>query len=105
MSAAPKCTDRHWALFLHQVPGKDTQIEDIKAHVAWLRKLYENQKLVLAGPFLDSPSGLVVIRASSPEEAAALAAEDPFVQSGVRHPRLLEWQIACPENSFLLPEE
>ncbi|HHY49646.1 MAG TPA: YciI family protein [Alphaproteobacteria bacterium] len=54
-------------------------------HLAHLESL--GDRLVLAGPFLDTqdrPTGsLVVIDAESREEAETIAARDPFVTEGV----------------------
>jgi uncharacterized protein YciI len=50
----------------------------------------DSGKLILAGPFADEGDlrGMLVFRVDSPEEAKALAAQDPAVKAG----RLvLEW--------------
>ncbi len=61
-----------------------------EAHMAHIRKMAESGKLILAGPFADDGDlrGLFIFRTDSPEEAKALAEQDPSVRAG----RLrLEW--------------
>ncbi|HEY7546640.1 MAG TPA: YciI family protein [Blastocatellia bacterium] len=56
----------------------------IRDHIAHLRKMFESGKLVGAGHFLDTGDlrGILIFKASSVEEARALAADDPPVRAG-----------------------
>ncbi|MGW4029512.1 YciI family protein [Streptomyces sp. NPDC004838] len=70
----------------------------IPAHLAYLIGLEKQGALLMSGPFLDAtgnpgPSGMLIVRATSAEEAAALAAADPFHSSGARTFRVEEWQV------------
>ena len=48
----------------------------------------------LGGPFADRSGGLITFEASSIEEAAQQAANDPFVREGLLASRWLkEWQV------------
>lgn len=55
-----------------------------KGHLAYMTKLRDEGKLVVAGPFMDdSPMrGIVIYRVASVEDAKALAAQDPAVKAG-----------------------
>jgi uncharacterized protein YciI len=55
-----------------------------KGHMANINRLAEMKKLIAAGPFGDNGNlrGIFVFRAGSLEEAKALTATDPAVQSG-----------------------
>jgi uncharacterized protein YciI len=57
-----------------------------EAHLAHIRRMAEQGKLLLAGPFIESPvddlRGLFLLAADSLEEAQALTRADPAVQAG-----------------------
>ena len=59
-------------------------------HMAHIGKMADTGKLIIAGPFTDNGDlrGMLIFRLDSPDEAKALAEQDPAVQAG----RLvLEW--------------
>jgi uncharacterized protein YciI len=59
-------------------------------HLAHIGKMADTGKLIIAGPFTDNGDlrGMLIFRLDSPEEAKALAEQDPAVKAG----RLvLEW--------------
>ena len=59
-------------------------------HLAYIGKMADTGKLIIAGPFTDNGDlrGMLIFRLDSPEEAKALAEQDPAVRAG----RLvLEW--------------
>ncbi len=77
--------------------------EDVKAalpdHLAYLKELETAGRLMLAGPLSDDTgeemqgSGMLVLRASSMEEARQLAANDPMHLSGARAFKLRKWLV------------
>lgn len=82
------------------LPGErpDDLPQHIPAHIDYMVALEKQGALVMSGPFLEtsgrpSPSGMWILRASSREEASALAAGDPFHHSGARTFRIEEWQL------------
>ncbi len=54
---------------------------DAAEHVAFLRSLRDDGRLLAAGPY-EPAGGMYIVSAESPEEAEALACEDPFVRAG-----------------------
>jgi len=52
-------------------------------HLARLRKLGDEGRLILAGPFTDLSGSLIIIEADSLEEAETFARTDPFTLHGV----------------------
>lgn len=102
MSAARDTSDRpSLHLFVVQsLPGArpDELPQHVPAHIDYMVALEKQGALIMSGPFLDtsgkpSPSGMWILRASSREEASALAAGDPFHHSGARTFRIEEWQL------------
>jgi uncharacterized protein YciI len=57
-------------------------------HFAYLERLLREGKLLLAGPSLDPPFGIVVLVAESEQEAWELVRADPSVRAGVQTPEL-----------------
>jgi uncharacterized protein YciI len=50
---------------------------DLSAHFAYVKRMREEGKLILGGPFADGAGGLLVYRADSMEEARKLMSADP----------------------------
>jgi uncharacterized protein YciI len=57
-------------------------------HFEYLTSLLEAGKLILAGPSLDPPFGIIVLEAESEDAARRLIAADPSVAAGVQTPEL-----------------
>ncbi|MCB9685684.1 MAG: DJ-1/PfpI family protein [Alphaproteobacteria bacterium] len=91
-----------WVALLTEVPGVPTTRAQIEAHVDHLRSLERQGRLELAGPFPGRGAGMVVIRASSEDEARAVAERDPFVAQGVRSLDLRRWLLSCDDDGHLL---
>ncbi len=53
-------------------------------HVAYIKSLFESGKVVIAGPLAEDGDirGVTIFRTNSPEEAKALAENDPLVKAG-----------------------
>lgn len=76
----------------------------VKDHVAHLRELDRQGKLVLCGPFEDYPGGMVVFLAGDLAEAIRIASADPFVASGYKTFELRTLAVANADNNYLLTE-
>ncbi len=81
---------------------KDYSFDLINMHVEHLKKLDENDQLVLCGPFTDFDGGIVIIRAESIEEAKIIAESDPFIAEGFSTYELRTLELAAQENNYLL---
>jgi uncharacterized protein YciI len=74
--------------FLKPGPNRDqdsaTAVELQKAHRANIRRLAQEGKLVLAGPFLDGGemAGLFIFNVTTIEEAKQLTESDPAIKAG-----------------------
>ncbi len=62
----------------------DAAAEIQKGHLAYMSRLHEQGKLLVAGPFMDdAPArGIVIYRVATVDDAKALAADDPAVKAG-----------------------
>jgi uncharacterized protein YciI len=92
---------RRYVIFLDQIKGVKTTETHIRDHVQFLKKLDESGQLELCDPFIDHQGGMVIIKATSLEEAKEIALSDPFVKSGVRNCEIRSWQLSCEENNHL----
>jgi uncharacterized protein len=70
------------------------EAETMDRHFAYLQGLQSQRRLVLAGPCLDGAFGLVILRASSGEEAGALMESDPAVRAGIMQTELHRFRIS-----------
>jgi len=67
----------------------------IEAHFQYLLKLCDEGVVVLAGPSTEPPpTGIVIVRTGSREEAQALMDNDPAIEGGVMKGRLSAFKIA-----------
>lgn len=74
--------------------------ELIGKHTTHLRELDNEGQLVLAGPFADDPSGLIVVKCSDRTAAEAIMNVDPLIVSGVRTFHVRTWLIANAANDY-----
>lgn len=90
-----------FVILLNKVPGRESTRETVQRHIEHLRKLDQQGKLILCGPFTDCASGMVVVKADTKAEAENIAKSDPFVIEGVRAYEVRTWLLACAENGYL----
>lgn len=96
-------TDPKWIRYvvLLERTGRPMTPELLKGHIAHLRRLEREGRLVLCGPFADHAGGMLVMKAASKEEARAVAAHDPFVSGGFSTCEVRTWELSCEENNHL----
>jgi uncharacterized protein len=90
-------------LYVILMHNKEKLNEDVVTrHVSHLKYMEDSGKLVLCGPCVDYAGGVLIINASSIEEAHELANMDPFIKDGYKtyEIRTMEW--AHKENNYLL---
>ncbi|MMZ59010.1 YciI-like protein [compost metagenome] len=93
--------DIRYVILLSVVPGKKMTEELIRAHVRHLKQLDLEGKLELCGPFSDYRGGMVIIKASSYEEAKNIAESDPYIVAGVETYELRTWELSCEANNHM----
>ena len=76
----------------------------ITRHVENLKRLDEDGKIELCGPFKGYPgvAGMVIFKTQSYEEAEALCKQEPLVAEGYATYILASLQVADKENTYLL---
>lgn len=94
-------SDRLFVILLSKVPNMTMADDLIREHVQFLRKLDQEKKLVLAGPFSDYDGGMIIIRASSIEEANQIAISDPFIKNKVETYEVRTWELSTEANNHL----
>lgn len=74
--------------------------EDIMGqHFEYLKVLFQKEKLILAGPCLDSAFGIIVFTAESEEEAQKIMEDDPSVKAGVMKAELHCFKVSLLKNT------
>lgn len=69
-------------------------------HLAYARALYDEGKVVLAGPVGDGSGAMMVLRAGSLEEAEQIVKGDPYTAAGVGADHVLRpWNVVVPAQS------
>ncbi len=93
-----------YVILLEKNPDRPFTEPVIAAHVEHIKELDRSGKLVLCGPFLDWEGGMIVIRASSIDEARAIAERDPFITEGFETFEVRTLHRGCKENNYLLDD-
>ena len=93
----------YYAVILKSVPGHELSLPIVRKHAQHLAELDAQGKLVMAGPFVDNPLGLLVMKGSSKAEITHIMNEDPMITSGLRTCEVATWLLATRENKFMPP--
>lgn len=72
-------------------------------HAAYHKRLVAQGRSFAAGPFLTSEGGMAIIRAADLEEAQAMLAADPAIQSGVFVGSIEAWRPGLRTDQPLPP--
>jgi uncharacterized protein len=79
------------------VTGKSVFDQPLQPHLAYMKGLRQQGRLLLAGPFVDDEGGLVVVRAADIEAARQVADDDPAIHSGVMTASVHPWKVLAGE--------
>ncbi|HLX93496.1 MAG TPA: YciI family protein [Puia sp.] len=95
--------DRIYYAVLLQPPKEPKELsnEVLAKHAQHLRELDQDEKLVLAGPFIDHPSGLLVLRGSNKDEIKSIMDKDPLIQGGFRSYEVRTWLMSNETNNYM----
>jgi uncharacterized protein YciI len=84
------------AVFFKEGPNMADERVYAGAHEEFVSSLIRRNVVLLGGAFshdVDGAWAAYVLRCQNPEEARAIAAEDPFVVNGVMRPVCVQWQL------------
>jgi uncharacterized protein len=73
---------------------RDDERAVMAEHFAYLQGLLGEGKLLLAGPSLEPPFGIIVLVAESEQAAWDIVREDPSVESGLQTPELYPFRAS-----------
>ena len=97
----------HFVIVLERGPnwlaGKSVSEQPLREHGRYLQKLMESGKLVFAGPFLDDQGGIILLKASSLEEAQKIAGDDPAARNQIMRSVVHPFQIAFDSATGTTP--
>ena len=91
---------RYVILLAHAQPSLMTE-QLVRAHVAHLQRLENQNLLELCGPFPEDAGGMVILRVSSEDRAREIAEADPFVASGAERYELRRLELSHRGNEHL----
>jgi len=77
------------------VPGTSTRQQPLwDEHAAFMDRLDDQGRIILAGPYADSSRALVILEAGDVDEALRLLCDDPWVSAGILvDGEAIEWTI------------
>lgn len=86
----------HFALLYEYVPDILERRKPFREeHLALLRKLHAEGRLVMAGAWQPADGALLLFRADAPAEVEAFVKADPYARNGlVTSWRIREWTVA-----------
>ncbi len=75
----------------HWLEGKTVFEQPLDDHVEYLRDLYQQGRVIMAGPFADGSGGLTILKVNDEAEAHSLMERDPDVIKGILAPDIRAW--------------
>lgn len=83
---------KYFAVFLPLKDAKKSQ-ETRPEHLAFLKQMREEKKVLMNGRFTDGSGGLVIYVAEDQNQVEAWVKEDPYIKSGARSYEIHEWEM------------
>ena len=83
------------------IAGKKVFEQPLKPHAEFMQKLFDEGKLLYAGPFMDDRGGLAILRVSSHAEAAQILANEPATSQRIFEADLYPWFLTFDADKGL----
>jgi hypothetical protein len=71
--------------------GKPLSAQGLAPHGAYMKRLFDEGRLLAGGPITDADGGMAIVRAASMEDAKAVFAADPAVTAGIMAAEVHRW--------------
>jgi len=77
------------------LPGVPTRQQPLwDEHAAFVDRIFDAGRIVLAGPYADCSRALIIVEARNAQETSALFRDDPWEKAGILVPsEVVEWTI------------
>ncbi len=83
-----------WYICLRTALRPPEQFEaSLDTHLQWMRARHDEGSILMSGPSPSRKLGIYIIKATTEEEAAAVAASDPFTLAGDARYELIDWDV------------
>jgi uncharacterized protein YciI len=83
-----------WYLILRRpVKPREEWSVTLDQHLGWMKRQHEMGTILFSGPSSDRKYGIYVIKAQSKEDAAKIAASDPYTAAGFCAFEVIEWEV------------
>ena len=86
------------------IPGKPITDQPLGEHGNYLQQLFDEQRLLFAGPFLDDAGGIAVINVSNVLEAQEIVVKDPAVVNKLFQASLHPWLTLFDSRAGISPK-
>jgi uncharacterized protein YciI len=76
-------------------PGVTTREQPLwDEHAAFIDRLFEQGRIVMAGPYADCSRALIIVHAGTKAEASGLFRDDPWTRDGILvDSEIIEWTV------------
>jgi hypothetical protein len=83
--------------------GKPASAQPLRPHGAYMKRLFDEGRLLAGGPMPDTEGGMAIVRADDLEAAKAIFAVDPAITAGVMIGEVHSWTPVFLSDKPLKP--
>ena len=80
------------------IAGKKVLEQPLRPHAEYMQKLYDEGKLLYAGPFMDDSGGVAILRVANEAEAHVIVANEPATLQQIFVAEIHPWYLTFDEN-------
>jgi len=91
----------YYVVILQPVESRELTSEVIAKHARHLSQLDIDGKFVLAGPFTDHPTGMLVLRGKNKDEIKSIMEQDALIREGFRTFEIRTWLMSNQANNYM----